>query len=73
MKFEEDEYIMMAMFQKENRRQTMDEIRGILPFAKEDEEILSLADSTLEKMERMSDREFSALDLEPYQQEPEDE
>ncbi len=67
MKFEEDEYIMMAMFQKENRRQTMDEIRGILPFAKEDEEILSLADSTLEKMERMSDREFSALDLEPYQ------
>ena len=73
MKFEEDEYIMMAMFQKENRRQTMDEIRGILPFAKEDEEILSLADSTREKMERMSDREFSALDLEPYQQEPEDE
>ncbi len=71
MKFEEDEYIMMAMFQKENRRQTMDEIRGILPFAKEDEEILSIADSTLEKMERMSDREFSALDLEPYQQEPE--
>ena len=70
MRFEENEYIMMAMFQLENRLQTMSEIRGILPFVKDDEEILSLANTTLEKMGRISDREFSALDLEPYRQEP---
>lgn len=70
MRFEENEYIMMAMFQRENRLQTMSEIRGILPFAKDDEEILSLANTTLEKLGRISDREFSALDLEPYRQEP---
>ena len=51
MRFEENEYIMMAMFQRENRLQTMGEIRGILPFVKDDGEI-------------------SALDLEPYRQEP---
>lgn len=70
MRFEENEYIMMAMFQRENRLQTMSEIRGILPFAKDDEEILSLANTTLEKLGRISDREFSALDLEPYRLEP---
>ena len=70
MRFEENEYIMMAMFQRENRLQTMSEIRGILPFAKDDEEILSLVNTTLEKLGRISDREFSALDLEPYRQEP---
>lgn len=70
MRFEENEYIMMAMFQRENRLQTMSEIRGILPFAKDDEEILFLANTTLEKLGRISDREFSALDLEPYRQEP---
>ena len=70
MRFEENEYIMMAMFQRENRLQTMGEIRGILPFVKDDGEILSLANSTLEKLGGISDREFSALDLEPYRQEP---
>ena len=70
MRFEENEYIIMAMFQKDNRLQTMDEIRGILPFAKEDEEILGLANSTLEKLAGISDREFLTLDLEPYRQEP---
>ena len=70
MRFQENEYIMMAMFRKDNRQQTMDEIRGILPFVKEDEEILDLANSTLEKLAGISDREFLALNLEPYRQEP---
>lgn len=70
MKFEENEYILMAMFQRENRLQTMSEIRGILPFVKDDEEILSLANTTLEKMGRITDREFSTFNLEPYRQEP---
>lgn len=70
MRFEENEYIMMAMFQKDNRQQTMDEIRGILPFVKDDEEILDLANSTLGKLAGTSDREFLSLNLEPYRQEP---
>lgn len=70
MRFEEDEYIMMAMFQRDSRLQTMNEIRGILPFAEGDEEIINLANTTLEKLGRISDKEFLNLDLEPYMQEP---
>lgn len=46
----------MAMFEKGNRRQTMREIRNVNPFLKEDAEMLALVKSTLEKMERSSQR-----------------
>lgn len=70
VKFEENEYLIMAMFQGENRQQTMREIRSSVPFLKDDAEMLSLVNSTLEKMENLSDQEFSMLNLEPYKQEP---
>ena len=70
IRFEEEEYFLMAMFQKESRLETMGEIRAVIPFVKEDAEILSLINSTLGKMEHISDDEFSRLDLEDYRQEP---
>lgn len=70
IKFEENEYLIMAMFQMENRQQTMREIRSAAPFLKDDAEILSLVNSTLAKMEKLSDQEFALMDLEPYKQEP---
>lgn len=70
IRFDEYEYMIMAMFEKENRQQTMAEIRNIIPFVKEDEEILSLVNDTLGKMEKISDQEFQALDLDFYSQEP---
>lgn len=70
VRFEENEYLIMAMFQKANRQQTMREIRSAIPFVKEDAEMLSLVNSTLEKMECISDRDFNEMDLEPYKQEP---
>lgn len=70
VRFSEDEYLIMAMFERENRQQTMREIRSAIPFLMEDAEMLSLVNSTLEKMERISDKEFSEMDLEPYRQEP---
>lgn len=70
VRFEENECLVMAMFQKKSRQQTMREIRSAIPFVKEDAEMLSLVNSTLEKMERISDRDFAGMDLEPYRQEP---
>lgn len=70
VRFDENEYLMMAMFEQGNRRQTMREIRSVIPFLKEDAEMLSLVNSTLEKMEHISDEEFSGIDLEHYRQEP---
>lgn len=69
MRFDENEYLIMAMFEKENRQQTMRKIRGVIPFLKEDAEMLALVNSTMDKMERISDRDFSEIDLEPYRQE----
>ena len=42
VRFEEDEMFVMAMFKKENRLATMQEIRRILPFIQEDGEMLTL-------------------------------
>lgn len=70
MRFDENEYLLMAMFEQGNRRQTMREIRSVIPFLKEDAEMLDLVNSTLEKMERISDEDFSRINLEPYRQEP---
>ena len=69
IRFEEDELFVMAMFEKNSRIETMQEIRRILPFVKEDAEMLNLINATLKKMERLTDQEFSAIDLEVYRQE----
>ena len=68
VRFEEDEMFVMAMFKKENRLATMQEIRRILPFIKEDGEMLALVNHTLEKMDQLTDKEFAAIDLEDYLQ-----
>ncbi len=70
VRFEEDERFVIAMFKKSCRTETMQEIRRILPFVKEDTEMLTLVNSTLKKMEQLTDQEFSVMDLEEYRQEP---
>lgn len=69
LRFDENEYLIMAMFEKENRRQTMREIRGVVPFLKDDAEMLTLVNNMLNKMGHISDKDFSEIDLEPYRQE----
>ena len=73
VRFEEEEYFVMAMFEKDTRTGTMEEIRRVLPFISEDGEMLAIVNSTLKKMEQLTDLEFSRLDLETYAQEPAEE
>lgn len=73
VRFEEEEYFVMAMFEKDTRTGTIEEIRRVLPFISEDGEMLALVNSTLKKMELLTDQEFSLLDLETYAQEPAEE
>lgn len=70
VRFEEEESFVMAMFEKDTRTGTMEEIRRVLPFISEDGEMLALVNSTLKKMEQLTDQEFSRMDLETYEQEP---
>ena len=39
VRFEEEEYFVMAMFEKDSRIGTMEEIRRVLPFISEDGEL----------------------------------
>ena len=70
IRFEENEYILMAMFQRESRQKTIDKIHSVIPYVSRDEEMLFLINSTLEKLWFLSDEAFLSLDLEPYRQEP---
>ena len=67
--FAQDEYIVMAMFEAENRQATMQQIEEILPFIKDDTELVRVVTGTIEKMKRMPDEQFAQLDLEPYRRE----
>lgn len=73
VRFEEEEYFVMAMFERDTRTGTMEEIRRVFPFISEDGEMLALVNSTLKKMEQLTDQEFSGMDLETYAQEPAEE
>lgn len=73
IEFEENEYLVMAMFEGENRLITMEKIREVIPYVEDDAEIYPLVMTTLEKMKCLSDEEFKKIDLEPYKQEVEDE
>ena len=64
--FEQDEYIVMAMFEAESRQATIRQIEEILPFIREDTELVRVVTGTIEKMKRMPDAQFAQLDLEPY-------
>ena len=71
--FKKDEYIVMAMFEAENRQATIGKIEEILPFIQKDAELVKIVTGTIEKMKRMPDEQFAQLDLEPYRQGDEDE
>ena len=70
IRLEENEYILMAMFQRDSRQETIDKIHSVIPYVSRDEEMLFLINSTLEKLWFLSDEAFLSLDLEPYRQEP---
>lgn len=72
IRFEEDEYMLLAMFKKESRQAAIDDIHRVIPYIGGDEEVIALINGTLEKLRLLSDEAFLNLNLEAYQQEPEE-
>lgn len=72
IQFEENEYLVIAMFEANNRLATMEKIAEVVPYVEDDAEIYPLVMTTLEKMKCLSDEDFKKLDLEPYKQEAEE-
>lgn len=69
--FEQDEYLVMAMFDTGSCQRTMEKVQESLPYIKDDEELHKLVIETIEKMKRLSEEEYRAIDLEPYKQDGE--
>lgn len=72
IQFEENEYLVMAMFEESNRLSTLEKIEEVVPFVEDDPEIYPLVMTTIEKMKCISDDDFKKMDLEPYKQETEE-
>lgn len=72
IQFEENEYLVMAMFEGDTRLSTIEKMKEVLPFVENDPEVYPLVVATIEKMKCMSDEEFKKTDLEPYKQDAEE-
>ena len=69
IRWEEDELILIAMFQNKSRKETIGELGRVIPRVTE-EEMRALVKRTSEKVELMTDSEFQHMDLEAYWMEP---
>lgn len=60
-----DEINLIAIYKKDNRRDTIREIAEMATYLAPDEgELMSLADKAIKKLKSMSDDEFDSIELE---------
>ena len=74
MNFDTDECLVTAMFDKGNRKVTIEAIDHIIPFLKGDADMIRLVCNTLRKLLCMSDEGYETflIDLEDYKSELEE-
>ncbi len=60
---EADEKYAIAVFQEDNRKNTIDAIEEALPFVEDDLEIFQLLSNCKEKLIQMSDLEYRQIDF----------
>ena len=71
--FDEEELLVLAILEPDNRRNTVRQLEMILPEIKEDPDMEAIVVSAAEKLKRISDEDFAGLDLETYREELKDE
>ena len=64
--FEDDEMRIISMFDTSDRMTALKELENVAPFTREDAELSALVVNTIEKLKRISDQDFAALDFEIY-------
>ncbi|MBQ4304410.1 MAG: hypothetical protein IKG67_14090 [Parasporobacterium sp.] len=67
--FDEEELLVLAILEPDNRRNTVRQLEMILPEIKEDPDMEAIVVSAAEKLKRISDEAFAGLDLETYREE----
>ena len=65
-KFTADEMNLMCIYDTGTRKSLMEQLRQMHGYLETDQpELMEMTDSALEKLEKMSDTEYAALDLMP--------
>ena len=67
--FDEEELLVLAILEPDNRRNTVRQLEMILPEIKEDPDMEAIVVSAAEKLKRISDEACAGLDLETYREE----
>ncbi len=66
VRFDENEMLVVAMLDENDRVTTLNRMKAVLPVIRGDEDLSALVISTIEKMKQISDQEYQKLDLETY-------
>ena len=64
--FDENELRIIAMYDTRNRKTAIRDLRPVNKYTKGDEEMNALVESCLYKLWRISDEDFTALNLSAY-------
>ena len=67
--FDEEELFAIAVFEPDTRVNTIKRLERVLPELEDDPEMRDLIRSAREKLKKISDREYSLLDLDSYREE----
>ena len=67
--FDEEELLVLAVLDPDTRKNTIMKLDEILPEVKDDPDMEAIVVSAAEKLKRISDEQFGALDLNSYREE----
>lgn len=67
--FDEEELLVLAVLDPDTRKNTITRLEEILPEVKDDPDMEAIVVSAAEKLKRISDEQFGALDLNSYREE----
>ena len=67
--FDEEELFAIAVFEPDTRVNTIKRLERVLPELEDDPEMCDLIRSAREKLKKISDREYSLLELDSYREE----
>lgn len=78
VEFDENELMLMAIFAEKTKQETIDTLKDTLELLEEptenvqDEEMIEIVSTLIEKLQQIEDKYFYALDFDDYMQEMED-
>ena len=71
--FDENELMIMAMFEQDTAENTKKELTEVLPYVADDMAVRLLVEQVISKMENLTDEQFKSLELDLYRPDAQEE